>query len=100
MKIIFLLNIKSFSPRFRDMFEADLKGRNFLADYSRFSSVFTKIQRRVEEEAKLEKLTHSKPRSFEESVKSTKSVKSMIVSDNDAKTNWPPQLDQRYYLTK
>ena len=68
------------------MFEANLKGRNFLADYSEFSSVFTSVQRKVEEEAKLEKLTHNKPRSFEESEKSKKNVGSMIVSDNDAKT--------------
>ena len=72
--------------RFRDMFEANLKGRNFLADYSEFSSVFTSVQRKVEEEAKLEKLTHNKPRSFEESEKSKKNVGSMIVNDNDAKT--------------
>ena len=68
------------------MFEANLKGRNFLADYSEFSSVFTSVQRKVEEEAKLEKLTHNKPRSFEESEKSKKNVGSMIVNDNDAKT--------------
>ena len=68
------------------MFEANLKGRNFLADYSEFSSVFTSVQRKVEEEAKLEKLTHNKPRSFGESEKSKKNVGSMIVSDNDAKT--------------
>ena len=68
------------------MFEANLKGGNFLADYSEFSSVFTSVQRRVEEEAKLEKLTHNKPRSFGESEKSKKNVGSMIVSDNDAKT--------------
>jgi len=72
--------------RFRDMFEANLKGQNFLADYSEFSSVFTSVQRKVEEEAKLEKLTHNKPRSFGESEKSKKNVGSMIVSDNDAKT--------------
>ena len=68
------------------MFEANLKGGKFLADFSAFSSVFPKVLRMVEEEAKLEKLTHNKPRTFEESEKSQKSIKSMIVSDNnDAK---------------
>jgi len=73
--------------RFRDMFEANLKGGKFLADFSGFSSVFPKVLRMVEEEAKLEKLIHNKPRTFEESEKSQKSIKSMIVTDNnDAKS--------------
>jgi len=69
--------------RFRDQFEADLKGGKFLADFSGFSSVFPKVLRMVEEEAKLEKLIHNKPRTFEESEKSQKSIKSMIVTDNN-----------------
>jgi len=69
--------------RFRDMFEANLKGGKFLADFSGFSSVFPKVLRMVEEEAKLEKLIHNKPRTFEESEKSQKSIKSMIVTDNN-----------------
>lgn len=73
--------------RFRDMFEANLKGGKLLADYSDFTAVFPRVLRMVEEEAKLERLTHTKPRTFGESEKSQKSIKSMIVSDNnDAKS--------------
>ena len=78
------------------MFQSNLKGGKFLADYSEFSSVFPRVLRMVEEEAKLEKLTHNKPRTFEESDKSQKSIKSMIVSDsNDAKGTGKPKKENK-----
>lgn len=73
--------------RFRDMFHDKLKSGQFFADYSGFSSEFSRTLRLVEEEAKLEKQTAKKPKTFEESEKSQKSIKSMIVTpENDNKS--------------
>ena len=69
------------------MFQDDLHSRKFFADFSGFSPEFSKTLRLVEEESKLEKLSNKKPKTFEESEKSQKSIKSMIVSpDNDGKS--------------
>jgi len=52
------------------------------------STEFTRTLKLVEEEAKLEKLAQQKPKKFEESAKSQKSIKSMIVSDkNESKSD-------------
>jgi len=74
--------------RFRDMFKEKLQAGNFLEDFSGFSTEFTRTLKLVEEEAKLEKLAQQKPKKFEESAKSQKSIKSMIVSDkNESKSD-------------
>jgi len=80
--------------RFRDMFQDNLQSGKFLADFSGFSPEFAKTLRLVEEEAKLEKLSAKKPKTFEESEKSQKSIKSMIVNpetDNKSKPKKEPK---------
>ena len=80
-RIIYLL-------RFRDMFQDNLQAGKFLEDFSGFGPEFTRALKLVEEESRIEKLAQQKPRKFEESEKSQKSIKSMIVSDkNDLKTD-------------
>jgi len=69
--------------RFRDMFQDNLKAGKFLEDFSGFGPEFTRTLRLVEEESRIEKLAQQKPRKFEESEKSQKSIKSMIVSDKN-----------------
>jgi len=72
--------------RFRDMFQDNLQAGKFLEDFSGFGPEFARTLRLVEEESRIEKLAQQKPRKFEESEKSQKSIKSMIVSDkNEAK---------------
>merc|ERR1719392_582025 len=74
--------------RFRDMFQDNLQSNKLFADYSGFNQEFTRTLRLVEEQAKLEKLSVKKPKTFEESEKSQKSIKSMIMSpDNENKAN-------------
>ena len=69
------------------MFQDNLQSGKFFADYSGFGPEFTRTLRLVEEEAKLEKLSVKKPKTFEESEKSQKSIKSMIVTpENDNKS--------------
>jgi len=73
--------------RFRDNFQDDLKASRFFQDFSLFTPEFNKVWKAIEEESKLEKQTQQKPRKYEETDKSQKSVKSMIVSDkNESKT--------------
>jgi len=69
--------------RFRDMFQDNLKAGKFLEDFSGFGPEFTRTLRLVEEESRIEKMAQQKPRKFEESEKSQKSIKSMIVSDKN-----------------
>jgi len=69
--------------RFRDMFQDNLKAGKFLEDFSGFGPEFSRTLRLVEEESRIEKLAQQKPRKFEESEKSQKSIKSMIVSDKN-----------------
>jgi len=69
--------------RFRDMFQDNLKAGKFLEDFSGFGPEFTRTLRLVEEESRIEKLAQQKPRKFEDSEKSQKSIKSMIVSDKN-----------------
>ena len=65
------------------MFQDNLQAGKFLEDFSGFSPEFARTLRLVEEESKIEKLAQQKPRKFEESEKSQKSIKSMIVSDKN-----------------
>jgi len=69
--------------RFRDMFQDNLQAGKFLEDFSGFGPEFARTLRLVEEESRIEKLAQQKPRKFEESEKSQKSIKSMIVSDKN-----------------
>jgi len=81
--------------RFRDSFQDHLKAGKHFEDYSSFSDVFDSTWKIVEEESKLEKLVLKNPRKFQETDKSQKSVKSMIVSDkNDTKVDSKPKKDQ------
>lgn len=81
--------------RFRDNFQDDLKSNRHFQDFSGFTSEFSKVWKVVEEESKLEKLVLQKPRKFEDTDKSQKSVKSMIVSDkNDTKADVKPKKEQ------
>ena len=69
------------------MFQDDLQSGRFFADYSSFDQEFGSTLRLVEEEAKLEKLSVKKPKTFTDSDKSKKSIKSMIITpDDDVKT--------------
>ena len=68
------------------MFEDNLQAGKFLEDFSGFGPEFARALKLVEEESRIEKQSQQKPRKFEESEKSQKKIKSMIVSDkNDAK---------------
>jgi len=73
--------------RFRDMFQENLKAGKFFEDYSGFDPEFARTLRLVEEESRMEKLTQHKPRKFEQSEKSQKSIKSMIVTDKNETKN-------------
>jgi len=74
--------------RFRDNFQDDLKASKYFQDYSEFTPEFNKAWKAVEEESKLEKQMQLKPRKYEETDKSQKSVASMIVSNkNDTKSD-------------
>merc|ERR1719412_2502603 len=80
------------------MFQDNLQSGKFLADFSGFSPEFAKTLRLVEEEAKLEKLSAKKPKTFEESEKSQKSIKSMIVNpetDNKSKPKKEPKKSEK-----
>ena len=82
--------------RFRDMFQDNLHAGKFLEDFSGFGPEFARALKLVEEESRIEKLAQQKPRKFEESEKSQKSIKFMIVSDkNDLKTHMKPKKEQK-----
>lgn len=69
--------------RFRDMFLDHLKAGDVYSDFSCFGGEYSKVLRVVEKEAEIEKITAQKPRSFDESKKSEKSIASMIVKNKD-----------------
>lgn len=75
--------------RFRDMFQDDLQSGKFFADFSGFTPEFSRTLRLVEEESKLEKLSSKKPKTFEESDKSKKSIGSMIMNKDQEGNNKP-----------
>ena len=78
------------------MFQENLQAGKFFEDYSGFGPEFTRTLRLVEEESRIEKLAQQKPRKFEESEKSQKSIKSMIVTDkNDSKNDTKSKKDQK-----
>jgi len=66
--------------RFRDMFQDNLQSGNFFSDFSGFTTEFSRTLRLVEEESKIEKLSSKKPKTFEESDKSKKTIGSMIMN--------------------
>jgi len=81
--------------RFRDSFQDDLKSSKYFQDFSGFTSEFSKIWKIVEESSKLEKLVQKNPRKYEETDKSQKSIKSMIVSEkNDSKVETKSNKEQ------
>jgi len=67
--------------RFRDMFLDSLKAGDVFRDFSGFGADFPKILKYVEKESEVEKIASQKPRSFDESKKSEKSIASMIVKN-------------------
>jgi len=72
--------------RFRDMFLEHLKSGDVFGDFSSFGQEFPKVIRLVEKEAEVEKIAAQKPRSYDESKKSEKSIASMIVQNKDGET--------------
>merc|ERR1712012_782384 len=81
--------------RFRDMFQDNLQSNKLFADYSDFNQEFTRTLRLVEEQAKLEKLSVKKPKTFEESEKSQKSIKSMIMSPDSENKSKPKKENKK-----
>jgi len=69
--------------RFRDMFLDSLKAGDVFRDFSSFGADFPKILKYVEKESEVEKIAAQKPRSFDESKKSEKSIASMIVKSKE-----------------
>jgi len=69
--------------RFRDMFLDSLKAGDVFGDFSSFGADFPKILKYVEKESEVEKIAAQKPRSFDESKKSEKSIASMIVKSKE-----------------
>jgi len=69
--------------RFRDMFLDSLKAGDVFRDFSGFGVDFPKILKYVEKESEVEKIAAQKPRSFDESKKSEKSIASMIVKNKE-----------------
>jgi len=69
--------------RFRDMFLDSLKAGDVFRDFSGFGADFPKILKYVEKESEVEKIAAQKPRSFDESKKSEKSIASMIVKKKE-----------------
>jgi len=69
--------------RFRDMFLDSLKAGDVFRDFSGFGADFPKILKYVEKESEVEKIAAQKPRSFDESKKSEKSIASMIVKNKE-----------------
>ena len=65
------------------MFQDNLQAGKFLEDFSGFGPEFARALKLVEEESRIDKLAQQKPRKFEESEKSQKSIKSMIVCDEN-----------------
>lgn len=80
--------------RFRDMFQDNLQSGKFFADFSGFTPEFSRTLRLVEEESKLEKLSSKKPKTFEESDKSRKTIGSMIMN-KDQEGNSKPKKEPK-----
>jgi fructose-1-phosphate kinase PfkB-like protein len=78
------------------MFQDNLQAGKFLEDLSGFGLEFTRALKLFEEESWIEKLAQQKPRKFEESENSQKSIKSTIVSDKkDAKKEIKSKKEQK-----
>ena len=78
------------------MFQDNLQAGKFLEVFSGGGPEFTRAVKLVEEESRIEKLAQQKPRKFEDSEKSQKRIKPMIVSDkNDAKKEIKSKKEQK-----
>jgi len=69
--------------RFRDMYREELRSNYLLTDFAFFDNEYSKAIQLIEEEARLEEEMKKKPRSYQQSEKSTKSVGSMIKNKPD-----------------
>ena len=76
------------------MFQDELQSGKFFADFTGFTTEFSRTLRLVEEESKLEKLSSKKPKTFEESDKSKKSIGSMIMN-KDQEGNSKPKKEPK-----
>ena len=76
------------------MFQDNLQSGKFFADFSGFTPEFSRTLRLVEEESKLEKLSSKKPKTFEESEKSRKTIGSMIMN-KDQEGNSKPKKEPK-----
>jgi len=85
--------------RFRDMFLDCLKAGDVFSDFSGFGGEFPKILRMVEKESEIEKIASQKPRSFEESKKSEKSIASMIIKNKDGEGKKETKKEQKKTVT-
>jgi len=81
--------------RFRDMFLDHLKAGDIFNDFSSFCIEFPKVLKIVEKEAEVEKIAAQKPRSYDESKKSEKSIASMIVKNKDGETKKESKKEQK-----
>ena len=78
------------------MFQDNLQAGKFLEVFSGGGPEFTRAVKLVEEESRIEKLAQQKPRKFEDSEKSQKRIKPMIVSDKkDAKNEMKSKKKQK-----
>merc|ERR1719239_1414007 len=76
------------------MFQDNLQSGNFFSDFSGFTTEFSRTLRLVEEESKIEKLSSKKPKTFEESDKSKKTIGSMIMN-KDQDGNSKPKKESK-----
>ena len=76
------------------MFQDNLQSGKLFADFSGFTPEFSRTLRLVEEESKLEKLSSKKPKTFEESDKSRKTIGSMIMN-KDQEGNSKPKKEPK-----
>ncbi len=67
--------------RFRDKYKQEIQNGQFNHDFSSFKSDFNTILKECEEEARVSLQQQQKPRKYEDSVKSTKTVGSMVEKD-------------------
>jgi len=86
--------------RFRDMFLDSLKAGDVFRDFSGFEADFPKILKYVEKESEVEKIAAQKPRSFDESKKSEKSIASMIVKNKEGEQQGGSKKEQKKKTVK
>merc|ERR1712223_1744307 len=77
-----------------------LKAGDVFRDFSSFGADFPKILKYVEKESEVEKIAAQKPRSFDESKKSEKSIASMIVKNKEGEQQGGSKKEQRKKTVK